>query len=829
MFKKAPLTLVVAGAIASLSTQAEQTTQAESVKKQDSVALSKVTVTGGKLDRDLQTTTTGISVVDSEALEANNSYNLSEALVLTPNASINGRGGFTIRGINAEGGPTSDTATADAAGVIMDGAYFDADLLEIGLALWDVEKVQVYKGPQSTSQGKNALAGTIIVDSNDPVFDTEGSVRLGIGSHNTQITSLMYNQALTDTLAVRFAGERVYTDGQIENKFNGDKDDARNNHVNGRLKLLFQPSEDFKALLTLGIDKVEAGDDRACGSNNSKAGVHSCKAGEAVSFRDKRTEKDMRLDYQTLELEKGLTDNWTVTSITSRSEKKREEERDADNLAPTNSDYADAGELGFRSDNETDKSLSQEFRFNYESSSIRSSVGYFYSDTEEARSYDFLLANPLDAYLPSFYAQTSGAPFGPYANGVSDTVIQTQYTDKGSTRQAINHALFAEFDWKFTDATTLLLGLRFENETNKNSAGVTAQNINQDDITAMGARANPLFAGLQAQAAMPLPPGATAEQQAQLQQVQGIWNQLQAYMVAGGIDPNDTATWAADPQTLNKILNALATGATNTTEKENVNQVFLPKIGIRHQFTEDLGAGFVVTQGYRSGGISLNPINPTKSTVEYNPEYVTNYELSLRSQWLNKKLTANANVYYMDWKDQQVQVIGSNIYDRYIENAGSSSLRGVELDLNYQADNGISAFANAGYAKTRYEDFKTGSKDFSGNRFQYAPEKTAAMGIGFDQGLGVNGYIIANHTGDSYMNSDNTLKVEAYTVANFRLGYTADVWKVNAYVNNVFDKKGSVYTTTPQAYETLPGYVLYGNFNRIIPERSFGLVAQYDF
>lgn len=821
MFHKLPLATAISISVA-LTAHAESPTNETS-----QVTLSKVTVSGGKLDRDLQATTTGISVIDSETLEANNTYNLNDALVLTSNAASNGRGGFTIRGINAEGGPTSDTATADAAGVIMDGAYFDADILEMGLALWDVEKVQVYKGPQSTSQGKNALAGTIIVNSNDPVFATEGSVRLGLGSNNTQISSLMYNQALTESLAVRFAGERVYTDGQIENKFNGDKDEAKNDHINGRIKLLFKPSADFKTLLTIGSDKVEEGDDRACGSNNSKAGIFTCKPGDAVAFRDQSTTNIMRLNYQILELEKNIGDAWTFTSITSHSDKKRDESRDADNFAPTNSDYNQAADLGLRDDNEEDKSLSQELRFNYESDSIRSSVGYYYSQSEETRSYDFLLANPLDAYLPSFYASTN--PIAPYANGISNTVVETQYTDQGSTRKATNHALFAELDWKVTDATTLLFGLRFENETNKNTAGVTATNTNQADITAMGARANPLFAQLQQLANATLPPGTPAATVKAKATADQVWPTLQAYMTAAGIDPDNTAAWSGDPTTLNKILDALAAAGSNTTEKENTNQVFLPKIGIQHQFTDDLAAGFVITQGYRSGGISLNPVNPAKSTVEYDPEYVTNYELSLRSQWLNKRLTANANIYYMDWKDQQVQVIGSNVYDRYIVNSGSSSLKGAELDVSYQADNGFNTFVNAGLAKTRYEDFVNSGKDYSGNRFQYSPEKTAALGLGYDQGIGVNAAIIANHTGDSFMDSKNEIKVEGFTVANLRLGYRADVWQVSGYVNNLFNKQASTYKTDPQTYKTLPDYALYGNFNRLIDERSFGLVAQYDF
>jgi len=828
MFPKTPLALAV---LASVSA---------TVVADDSAELETVVVTGGKIERDLQATTSGIGVIDSDALEANNTYNLSNALVLTPNAASNGRGGFSIRGINAEGGPTSDTATADTASVVMDGAYFDADVLEMGLAMWDVENIEVYKGPQSTSQGKNALAGTIVVNSKDPVFYREGSVRLGLGSDNTQITSLMFNEAINDEFAIRFAGERVYTDGQLKNEFNGDKDEARNDHINGRIKFLYNPSDSFSALLTVGQDKVEAGDDRACGKNTAKAGVFSCKNGDFKAFRDVSGEHLHRLNYQTLKLESELNDRWSFASITSNSRKTRDERTDADNMAPTNSGYNRAKDLGTRTENEVDRSVSQEFRFNFDGEKIRASAGYFYSDTKETRSYDFLLANPLDSYLPRFTQVTSLlAQMNPqlpaYANGVSDVVLLTNYQDSGSTRQAKNHALFGELDWKITDQTTALFGLRLEQETNRNTAGVSAKNVNPQQMDVINTHAGLYFNTLSNPGTyqafwqqLGLAAQPTAEQaQASAQRA---FDTFASYLQAGGVDTSGgLGQINFQDGDLNKVLDALARAGSNTSRKDNTNNVVLPKLGIRHEFNDNIGAGYVISRGYRSGGISLNPVNPQNPTVEYDPEFVTNHELSFRSTWLDNRLIANANVYYMKWKDQQVQVRGSNIYDRYITNSGSSSLKGFEVDVSFHGDEGLRAFANYGLSKTRYDEFKVGNKDFSGNSFQYAPKNNAALGLGFDQGYGISAYLIANYTGESYLNNENTRKLKGYTLTNLRVGYKADVWQVNGYVNNVFDKRAIAYEYNYDDFTPDPDFVLYGDYNRLVPKRSFGLVAQYDF
>ncbi|MFT6114358.1 MAG: outer membrane receptor protein involved in Fe transport [Oleispira sp.] len=377
------------------------------------------------------------------------------------------------------------------------------------------------------------------------------------------------------------------------------------------------------------------------------------------------------------------------------------------------------------------------------------------------------------------------------------------------------------------------MGLRLDYEKNRNASGITAQNVNQDDIEAINSNAGAYFNTLTSAATyqaywqpLGLAAAPSAEQAAGI--AQGAYTSFLPYLTAGNIDiSGGPGAINFQPGDLNNMLNSLAAGASNTTKKDTTHRVLLPKLGIRHQFTDDIGAGYLISRGYRSGGISLNPTG-VQSTAEYDPEFVTNHELSFRSTWLEKSLTANANMYYMEWEDQQVQVIGTNnIYDRYIENAGSSTLKGIELDITYRGQSGLQLFTNAAIAKTRYEDFTSGGKNYKGNQFQNAPEKTMTAGIGFDQGMGFNAFLIANHTGESYLNNENTQKVAAYTVTNLRLGYQADVWKLHGYANNVFNRQAEMYYYT---YEDYSGdFTLYGDRSNRIPLRSVGLIAQYDF
>jgi outer membrane receptor protein involved in Fe transport len=96
-------------------------------------------------------------------------------------------------------------------------------------------------------------------------------------------------------------------------------------------------------------------------------------------------------------------------------------------------------------------------------------------------------------------------------------------------------------------------------------------------------------------------------------------------------------------------------------QQKTTYQAFLPKGGLSWEVAPDKTVSAIVQRGYRSGG---NGINPGRAqALTYDPEYTWNYELSLRTQWLDRRLTLNANAFYIDWTDQQVNVQLSENHD----------------------------------------------------------------------------------------------------------------------------------------------------------------------
>jgi len=142
----------------------------------NAVPVPGIVVEGEKVLRTLRDTTTSTGVVTGEEIKDRQIQDLQEALNSTPNVLANegsrGNSGFVIRGLNSEGLTQNQSASAASlVSVVIDGASQNPEATRRGArSLWDVEQVEILRGPQSTLQARNSLAGTVFVKTNDPVY-----------------------------------------------------------------------------------------------------------------------------------------------------------------------------------------------------------------------------------------------------------------------------------------------------------------------------------------------------------------------------------------------------------------------------------------------------------------------------------------------------------------------------------------------------------------------------------------------------------------------------------------------------------------------------------
>lgn len=229
-------------------------------------------------------------------------------------------------------------------------------------------------------------------------------------------------------------------------------------------------------------------------------------------------------------------------------------------------------------------------------------------------------------------------------------------------------------------------------------------------------------------------------------------------------------------------------------------EAFLPRVGIAYQIDADRSLDFTVARGYRAGGISqfFDPTSAMNITNEFDPEFLTNYELAFRSLWLDGRLSLNANLFYTEWEDQQVRVPSAQIDSRLalIENAGESELYGLEMAVNHQVTPELSYFVSLGLLHTEFIDFPFAEvpgpfENIAGNAFNAAPETTVAAGITYAHPSGLYTNWSVNYRSEQFSEVANLAvnEVDDATLVNGRVGYQSSRWNLYAFANNAFDER----------------------------------------
>ncbi len=246
-----------------LTALAFPTAFAEDNVSQQIQSMEHIIVLGEKTERTLKDTSSSVSVITEETLKTMQSLTMSNAIAEIPNVVVLSGATPDIRGVSGNGGASGFNAFSGGAkarvSTLIDGvvepfvAFVTADS-----GIWDVEQIEVFRGPQSTNNGRNSIGGAIYVKTKDPSFDWEGAARLGYRNQDSYIDSsvVISGPLIDDELAFRASLQRLDGD-TIDNPILFDENPSEhdlNAIATNRLKtkLLWKPNaiEDFSALLT---------------------------------------------------------------------------------------------------------------------------------------------------------------------------------------------------------------------------------------------------------------------------------------------------------------------------------------------------------------------------------------------------------------------------------------------------------------------------------------------------------------------------------------------------------------------------------------------------
>ena len=209
-----------------------------------------IVVTGERVSRPAAKTPSSLEVFTAERIESLAAPDrIEQLLALAPNIQLGSGGeGPAIRGHDSTG-PLRDLpaflgGTRPRITVSVDGRSISYNELAFGnTPLWDVAQVEIYRSPQTTTQGRNAIAGAIFVTTAEPSFSWIGRARLIAGEARTRQASAIFSGPLVPgQIAFRVAGDirRSRTSSEITDT--ADADPNRDDTANFRAKLLLTPS-----------------------------------------------------------------------------------------------------------------------------------------------------------------------------------------------------------------------------------------------------------------------------------------------------------------------------------------------------------------------------------------------------------------------------------------------------------------------------------------------------------------------------------------------------------------------------------------------------------
>ena len=335
-------------------------------------------VTGERVDRSLHDTAASVELFDSDRLsELAAPDRIEQVLDEVPNIQRgSGDIGVTIRGQDTTGVLIGANAflggTRPRATLQLDGRALNYNEFIYGLtSVWDVEQIEVFRGPQTTTQGRNAIAGSIFVNTNDPTFEQEGVGRLIVGDYSTRQASFALSGPLVENqLAARIAVDWREHESWMEytapDVFEGaDRED--DNYATARIKLLYTPTaiSDLEFLLTY--------------SHLNASNPQGETADEPYKDRIQNVQNgahwDTDVDSLVLETNYGFNDSWQLSVVAT--------------AADSNSERFAAPGFGTSQVEASEYSLETVLGFDQPGGAIRGLVGASYYTADQNELSDF--------------------------------------------------------------------------------------------------------------------------------------------------------------------------------------------------------------------------------------------------------------------------------------------------------------------------------------------------------------------------------------------------------------------------------------------------------
>ncbi len=671
--------------------------------------LEEVTVTAQKREQQIHDIPFAISALNSKQLESLNITNLNTLADFTPGLTISALGpnqiAYTIRGLTAS---EPGAQAAPRLAVYLNNIDISRNRSSM-TELYDLERIEIIKGPQSTLFGTTAAAGAIAIYTRAPQKQRESQISLGIGSDNLSEFRLSSTGG-NDYVQARIAVLNKDRDGYIHNQSNPSEKLGSLDRFALRPSLRLTPYEnlqvDFIINHEIAKDTVVAnksGTIAPIAGNTSPFTAASISGNQTTHPLFNHT--GLNLDRQTTDYNLSLTadlGNISLTSITGF--------REFDSVTPFDADGSRAHAFELLEDSSGEQ-VSQELRFAKQGDNYQLNAGLSYLKEQNQRSNSF--STEEGTYLLCI----------PVARATFSQVLSIQ----------------AQLDPRLIPFAALInpnTGLPCVN-SNGTINSVTPL------VTGGLAQQIPYYAEFTDY-------GDNISQSVYIDGSYQLSEHLELSLGARYIKENrDSAFKAAIPgaQLLQNQLSLLTLGDTAgaTIRGGNTDDDILLRANLRYQINNQHSVYIAYSEGRRSQVTRItsaldNNFQATVSIDQIPAEVLQNYELGIKGN--SQKLSYSAATFYQDYSDYQVTFL-TPAGQFIVDNAGSTSNIGAELAINWQLNNHLKLFANASYIdNTLDNNLKNGL--FAGKQLVFTPKKTAVIGTYYETLMSNNYKVFAN-------------------------------------------------------------------------------------
>ena len=773
---------------------------APAIAQESAVVVEEIIVTARKRQEAAQDVPISITAFTTELREAQ-IRKLSDLNGYAPNVVINDSAGarpggtqIQIRGIAAS--EIQDKSHDSPIAVSIDGVFLGT-FSGRNIPNFDLERIEILRGPQGTLFGKNTVGGVVNVIRSRPTGEFGAKFRLTGGENGQEEIRSVVNFPIVDTLVGKAFFTQIKNDGHMRNVFTGN-DGPEVDYKNYGLTLLWTPIDEFEAQLTIERydDTSDLGassnynfpagffpppDPSEIGAQDLSGGFYACNVigncrtslSEPDTYETSTSnDGDYENNVYTLNMNYDLTDNLSLVSVTGYHDTPTE-----DYL----SEFDGIREEFILIDNDNEyEQFTQELRLEGTWNKLDYVVGAYYLDSHYEQdwvtrgSFWEVVSNVIGLPVATVPVMADLCRAGAFAPLVCDTgqaageVLGPNFVQKLYQEQDTESwAVFAQGDYALTDQWTLTAGIRYTDEKKE-------------------------FDG---------------------------W---QSYLA-----PVDRAEVFNFP---------------GKADLDNDWQETTIRLGVKYSMTDDVMFYASYAEGFKSGGFFGRNQNISDfENNQYDPEQSDNYEIGMKSQWFDNRVQLNLAAFYNNFDDKQDSNVvldeSTGTVATVWENIGGVDYKGVELEARWAVTENLSLWSSAGYLDAEYDGFlssrfvplaeqaTTPPQNVDFLVVKYAPEYTFGLGGTYARQIGPGEFSLNakyNYIDDleTATYNDPGTKLDSRELVDASVSYLWRNIRVSVFGNNLADETSEIPLTA------VSPWLAWSNVSR---GRTYGAELEMEF